>query len=159
MIISGRQPVDKTKFEGRKHFCPKQQPARSTKAILVRNAMKAAAYNMGFGGSRGDTTQAMGIWLAIGRQFRRDDPWPTFAAKQESNYLYPGGRKVGSGFSNTRPTAKPFPLGAIASKHHEEARHKETPSRLFYSRQTQNNNRPCFCLFIISSRRLRRRKN
>jgi len=28
--------------------------------------MKAAAYNMGFGGSRGDATQAMGICWQLG---------------------------------------------------------------------------------------------
>jgi len=35
-------------------------------AFVAQNDMKAAAYNMGFGGSRGDATQAMGICWQLG---------------------------------------------------------------------------------------------
>jgi hypothetical protein len=54
--------------------------------------------------------------MAIGRLFRLEGTRSACAAKPETDYLYPGGRKMGSGFSNARPTAKPITLPASREK-------------------------------------------
>jgi hypothetical protein len=62
--------------------------------------------------SGGGDKAAIEHWLAIGLLFRRDVHRSAVAARHETDYLYPGRRKVGRSFSNARPNAKPFTLAA-----------------------------------------------
>jgi hypothetical protein len=66
--------------------------------------------------SGGGDKAAIEHWLAIGLLFRRDVHRSAVAARHETNYLYPGRRKVGRSFSNARPNAKPFTLPASRKK-------------------------------------------
>jgi len=66
---------------------------------------------MGLGGSRGDTEQAIGHLLAIGRWSRRDEHRSAFAAKPETKYLYGAVVWWADTAMNARPTAKPFYVG------------------------------------------------